>query len=96
MESPVVNSNQRPNLTGSAQTQKDSLKGTIRHLLYDRGFGFVEGDDGYDYFFHWTAVNRKCKQFRNLKEGDKVTFDIEEDTKLRGYRARANSLMTVE
>lgn len=91
-----MNSNQRPNLLAGAQTQLEALSGTIRHLLYDRGFGFVEGADGYDYFFHWTAVNRKCKQFRNLKEGEQVTFDIEDDTNKRGYRVKPNSLVVLQ
>lgn len=88
-----INSNQRPNLLGAAQTELRGLKGTIRHLLYDRGFGFIEGDDGYDYFFHWTAVNRKCRQFRNIHEGEKVSFDIEDSPSGKGYRVVSNSLM---
>lgn len=91
----MTNSNQRPNLLGAAQTQTTGLTGTLRHMLYDRGFGFVEGSDGYDYFFHWTAVSRKCKQFRNLKEGDVVKFDIEDDPSGRGYRVKSNSLTLV-
>lgn len=91
----MTNSNQRPNLLGAAQTKTEGLIGTIRHLLYDRGFGFIEGEDGYDYFFHWTAVNRKCKQFRNLHEGEKVSFNIEDDPNKRGFRVVPNTLITV-
>ena len=89
---PQTNSNQRPNLLGPAQVQTTGLVGTIRHILYDRGFMFVEGEDGYDYFSHWTGVSRKCKQFRNIKEGEVVIFDIEDDPNGRGFRVKANSL----
>jgi CspA family cold shock protein len=88
--------NQRPNLLGAAQVSRTNLVGVVRHLLYDRGFGFVEGSDGYDYFFHWTALNRKTKHFRNLKEGEKVTFDIEDDSRNRGFRVCSNSMMVNE
>ncbi len=53
--------------------------GTIARLT-DRGFGFIsrEGEDK-DVFFHSNEL--KNVQFNELREGDKVTFDIEEGQK---------------
>jgi len=54
-------------------------KGTIARLT-DRGFGFIsyEGAEK-DLFFHSNEL--KNVQFSDLKEGDKVTFEIAESPK---------------
>jgi len=53
--------------------------GTIARLT-DRGFGFIsyEGAEK-DVFFHSNEL--KGVQFNDLKEGDKVTFEITESPK---------------
>ncbi len=28
------------------------MKGTVKKLVEDRGYGFIHGEDGKDYFFH--------------------------------------------
>ncbi|HEX3629487.1 MAG TPA: cold shock domain-containing protein [Candidatus Dormibacteraeota bacterium] len=40
----------------------------------DRGFGFLSGEDGKEYFFHRSSVEGS---FEGLQEGQKVSFDIE-------------------
>jgi CspA family cold shock protein len=40
----------------------------------NKGFGFIEGTDGRDYFFHWSELSKFSKHFRNLQSGDPVTF----------------------
>ena len=54
-------------------------EGTIARLT-DRGFGFIarEGEEK-DLFFHSNEL--KNAQFTELKEGDKVTFDVAESPK---------------
>ncbi len=53
--------------------------GTIKRLM-DRGFGFIEYDESdKDLFFHANSL--KDVEFNDLKEGDKVTFEIEEGPK---------------
>jgi CspA family cold shock protein len=49
------------------------MNGTIKRLMSDKGFGFVAGEDGSEYFFHQSACNGM--QFRDLREGQRVTFD---------------------
>lgn len=55
------------------------MEGTIKRLT-DRGFGFIayEGAEK-DLFFHSNEL--KNAQFADLKEGDKVTFEIAESPK---------------
>jgi CspA family cold shock protein len=54
-------------------------EGTIARLT-DRGFGFIsrEGEEK-DLFFHSSDL--KDVEFNELKEGDKVTFDVTEGEK---------------
>lgn len=51
--------------------------GTIKKLVSDRGFGFVSGEDGKDYFFHRSAT----PEFDRLVGGEQVTFEIEASPK---------------
>ena len=54
-------------------------EGTIVRLT-DRGFGFIarEGEEK-DLFFHSNEL--KDVEFNELKEGDKVTFEVTESPK---------------
>jgi len=54
-------------------------EGTIARLT-DRGFGFIarEGEEK-DLFFHSNEL--KNVEFNELKEGDKVTFEVAEGPK---------------
>ncbi len=54
-------------------------EGTIARLT-DRGFGFIsrEGQEK-DLFFHSNEL--KNVEFKDLKEGDKVTFEVSESPK---------------
>lgn len=56
-----------------------SMTGLIK-TLRDRGFGFIAPDGGAkDVFFH--ATEYKSGAFEDLREGQKVTFDIAESDK---------------
>jgi CspA family cold shock protein len=55
-------------------------EGTIARLVTDRGFGFIARRDvEKDIFFHSNEL--KNVEFNNLREGDKVTFEIAEGPK---------------
>ncbi|MBU4265612.1 MAG: cold shock domain-containing protein [Candidatus Altiarchaeota archaeon] len=47
------------------------MEGTVKFFNRGRGFGFVAGDDGNEYFVHATGL----KEGVDIKEGDRVTFD---------------------
>ncbi len=46
--------------------------GTIKFFNKQKGFGFISGDDGTDYFVHFTDVEDQ----KILNQGDTVDFDI--------------------
>ncbi len=59
-------------------------EGTIKKLVSDRGFGFIQGDKG-ELFFHHSAV--EGGQFETLREGQAVTYT--EGRGPKGPRAEA-------
>jgi CspA family cold shock protein len=58
--------------------------GNIKKVASDRGFGFIAGDDGKEYFFHRSAVEDP-RGFDALTGGEHVSFEIESSP--RGPRA---------
>ena len=53
-------------------------KGTVKFYNEQKGFGFIAPDDGgKDVFVHATALERAG--MRPLREGQKVSFDTQED-----------------
>ncbi len=56
-------------------------KGTVKWFNPDRNYGFIERENGSDVFVHGSEVQGD----RLLKEGDKVTFNVEEGD--RGLKA---------
>ncbi len=56
------------------------MKGTIKKLVSDRGFGFIAREgEAKDLFFHSKEL--KGVTFEELKEGDTLTFDVAEGEK---------------
>ena len=54
--------------------------GTVKFYNSQKGFGFIQPDDGgKDVFVHATALERAG--LRGLNEGQKVAFDTQEDRK---------------
>jgi CspA family cold shock protein len=59
------------------------VKGKIKKLVRDRGFGFVRGDDGKEVFFHRSGLG--AQDYDSLSEGDVVEYVVQEGP--RGARA---------
>ena len=52
--------------------------GTVKWFNEQKGFGFISNDEGgADVFVHFSSI--MADGFKTLKEGQKVTFEIEED-----------------
>jgi CspA family cold shock protein len=55
-------------------------KGTVKWFNGQKGFGFIQPDDGSkDVFVHISAVERAG--LSGLAEGQKVTFDLQQDSR---------------
>ena len=54
--------------------------GTIKKVVSDRGFGFIEAEDGKEYFFHRSGVTASL-DFDRLTGGERVSFEIEQSPK---------------
>jgi CspA family cold shock protein len=55
------------------------MKGQIKKIM-DKGFGFIAPEDGgKDIFFHTNSL--VGVQFNDLREGDAVTFEVEDSPK---------------
>lgn len=62
--------------------------GTVKFFNKQKGFGFISGDDGTDYFVHFTDVEDQ----KSLNQGDTVDFDLGQGKK--GTKAVKVKLIT--
>ncbi len=57
------------------------MKGKVKFFNRNKGFGFIAGEDGKEYFVHQTGLREGVI----LNENDSVTFDVEQGD--RGLKA---------
>ena len=53
--------------------------GSVKWFDDRKGYGFIEQEDGPDVFVHHSGISGDG--FKSLREGDQVSFDIEEGKK---------------
>ena len=53
--------------------------GVVKWFNERKGYGFIEQDGGPDVFVHHTGI--VGEGFKSLREGDRVTFEIEQGNK---------------
>ena len=58
--------------------------GTVKWFNDKKGYVFIVQEDGRDLFVHYTSVD--MPGFKTLREGDRVSFEIEETD--RGPQAK--------
>ena len=49
-------------------------QGTVKWFSDQKGYGFIEQDNGEDIFVHHSEI--QGTGFKSLSEGDRVTFEI--------------------
>ncbi|MFP4403185.1 MAG: cold-shock protein [Nanoarchaeota archaeon] len=57
------------------------MEGTVKFFNNMKGFGFIVGEDGKEYFVHQTGLNDGVA----INENDSVKFDVEQGD--RGSKA---------
>lgn len=58
-------------------------EGTVKWFNDRKGYGFISRADGKDVFVHFSNIAQEG--FKSLKEGDKVSFEVQETE--RGLQA---------
>jgi len=59
-------------------------EGVVKWFNANKGYGFIKREDGQDLFVHYSSI--EMKGYKNLAEGDRVGFEIEETD--RGPQAK--------
>lgn len=57
----------------------ERVSGTVKWFNGAKGYGFIEQESGGDVFVHYSGI--RGEGFRNLEEGQKVEFTVDQDQK---------------
>lgn len=66
----------RDNVLGNKFLGGMSVLGRVKWFNQEKGYGFIEREEGGDVFVHFSAIQEDG--FRTLNEGQQVEFDIVE------------------
>lgn len=55
------------------------MQGKVKWFNKEKGYGFIEREDGGDVFVHFSAIQQEG--FKTLQEGEAVEFEIVEGPK---------------
>lgn len=50
------------------------LEGTVKWFSAEKGYGFIEREEGDDVFVHFSAI--EMDGYKSLEEGERVAFEI--------------------
>jgi CspA family cold shock protein len=64
---------------GGKSPMSERITGTVKWFNGSKGYGFITRNDGPDVFVHYSAI--QADGFRNLEEGDRVEFSVEQSAK---------------
>jgi CspA family cold shock protein len=54
-------------------------EGTVKWFSNEKGYGFIEREDGEDLFVHFSEI--QVEGYKTLAEGQKVEFEVTEGAK---------------
>ena len=57
----------------------EKIQGTVKWFNGEKGFGFIEREEGNDVFVHHTSI--VGEGYRNLDEGQRVEFTVTQGPK---------------
>lgn len=57
----------------------ERVTGTVKWFNGSKGYGFISRENGPDVFVHYSVI--QANGFRNLEEGDRVEFSVEQGPK---------------
>ena len=69
------------------------MKGTVKWFDSKKGYGFISGDDGKEYFVHQSNI--QMQGFRKLDEGDIVDFEVGIGGNGKEQAINVNSVLTL-
>ncbi|MDY6315527.1 MAG: cold shock domain-containing protein [Clostridia bacterium] len=55
------------------------MQGKVKWFNAEKGYGFIESEDGTDVFVHFSAIN--ADGYKTLEEGAAVEFEIVDGAK---------------
>ena len=65
------------------------MTGTVKWFNAEKGYGFISNDEGGDdVFVHFSAI--QGTGYRSLNEGQKVSYEVEQDPKNTGKLQAVN------
>lgn len=59
------------------ENHNTTTHGTVRWFNCQKGFGFIDADDGREIFAHYEHI--EGTGYRNLYEGDRVSFTVKQN-----------------
>ena len=54
-------------------------RGTVKWFSNEKGYGFIEREEGEDLFVHFSEIN--CEGYKTLNQGQVVEFEITQSDK---------------
>ncbi len=67
------------NLQTQERDMSELVEGTVKWFNDEKGFGFIERQEGKDVFVHFSAINGTGR--RTLHEGQRVTMQVSQGQK---------------
>lgn len=68
------------------------MRGTVKFFDKRKGWGFLTGDNGTDYFVHYSSL--KIPKYKALDQNDIVEFEIETDKYNREQAINVTPILT--
>ncbi len=68
-----------PVVSISLELGVECVQGSVKWFNDDKGYGFIQSDEGGDVFVHFSAI--QGSGFRTLQEGERVSFEVTQGPK---------------